>query len=153
MPQNAVHSHARSASTIATSPPSPAMLPTPVSLAVQASGDSAAAMAKLATLASMRTAAPRTSTHTRAPPARRLDLLADTSLPDSELELQHLADKLDLSIHVSHFPPGTSKWNKIEHRMFSFITTVGVVTTLAGAAGAVYRLRDAEARGRSDPRQ
>jgi hypothetical protein len=37
-------------------------------------------------------------------------------------ELQHLANRLDLSIHVSHFPPGTSKWNKIEHRMFSFIT-------------------------------
>jgi hypothetical protein len=37
-------------------------------------------------------------------------------------ELQRLADQLDLSIHVSHFPPGTSKWNKIEHRMFSFIT-------------------------------
>ena len=27
-----------------------------------------------------------------------------------------------MSIHVSHFPPGTSKWNKIEHRLFSFIT-------------------------------
>jgi transposase len=37
-------------------------------------------------------------------------------------ELQRIADKLDLSIHVSHFPPGTSKWNKIEHRLFSFIS-------------------------------
>jgi hypothetical protein len=37
-------------------------------------------------------------------------------------ELQRLADKLDLAIHVSHFPPGTSKWNKIEHRLFSFIS-------------------------------
>jgi len=37
-------------------------------------------------------------------------------------ELQRLADKLGRSIHVSHFPPGTSKWNKIEHRLFSFIT-------------------------------
>lgn len=37
-------------------------------------------------------------------------------------ELQKLADKLEMSIHVSHFPPGTSKWNKIEHRLFSFIT-------------------------------
>jgi len=37
-------------------------------------------------------------------------------------ELQRLADKLGLSIHVSHFPPGTSKWNKVEHRLFSFIT-------------------------------
>ena len=39
-----------------------------------------------------------------------------------KFELQRLADKLRLPIHVSHFPPGTSKWNKIEHRLFSFIT-------------------------------
>ena len=37
-------------------------------------------------------------------------------------ETQRLADELDLAIHVSHFPPGTSKWNKIEHRLFSFIS-------------------------------
>ena len=37
-------------------------------------------------------------------------------------ELQRVADKLAIPIHVSHFPPGTSKWNKIEHRLFSFIT-------------------------------
>lgn len=37
-------------------------------------------------------------------------------------ELQRLATALQLTIHVSHFPPGTSKWNKIEHRMFSFIS-------------------------------
>ncbi len=37
-------------------------------------------------------------------------------------ELQKLANELDLEIHVSHFPPGTSKWNKIEHKMFSYIT-------------------------------
>jgi hypothetical protein len=36
--------------------------------------------------------------------------------------LQALADRTGLNIHVSHFPPGTSKWNKIEHRLFSFIT-------------------------------
>jgi hypothetical protein len=36
--------------------------------------------------------------------------------------LQRLADDLDLPIHVSHFPPGTSKWNKIEHRLFCHIT-------------------------------
>jgi len=36
--------------------------------------------------------------------------------------LQQLADDLQLSIHVSHFPPGTSKWNKIEHRLFCHIT-------------------------------
>ncbi|MDP2181172.1 MAG: ISAzo13 family transposase [Actinomycetota bacterium] len=37
-------------------------------------------------------------------------------------ELQRLADETDLAISVCHFPPGTSKWNKIEHRLFSFIT-------------------------------
>jgi hypothetical protein len=39
-----------------------------------------------------------------------------------KFELQRLADKLRMPIHVSHFPPGTSKWNKVEHRLFSFIT-------------------------------
>jgi DNA-binding transcriptional regulator GbsR (MarR family) len=37
-------------------------------------------------------------------------------------ELQKLADEVGLSIHVRHFPPGTSKWNKIEHRLFSYIS-------------------------------
>ena len=37
-------------------------------------------------------------------------------------ELQRLADDLKLSIVVVHFPPGTSKWNKVEHRLFSHIT-------------------------------
>ncbi len=37
-------------------------------------------------------------------------------------ELQKLADEFQLSIEVNHFPPGTSKWNKIEHRMFCHIT-------------------------------
>jgi transposase len=37
-------------------------------------------------------------------------------------EIQALARELNMTIHVCHFPPGTSKWNKIEHRMFSHIT-------------------------------
>lgn len=37
-------------------------------------------------------------------------------------ELQRLANRIGLPISVCHFPPGTSKWNKIEHRMFSFIS-------------------------------
>ena len=37
-------------------------------------------------------------------------------------ELQCFANKTGLTIHVCHFPPGTSKWSKIEHRLFSFIT-------------------------------
>jgi hypothetical protein len=39
-----------------------------------------------------------------------------------KMELQRLADETGLVIGVSHFPPGTSKWNKIEHRLFSFIS-------------------------------
>jgi DDE family transposase len=38
-----------------------------------------------------------------------------------KVALQRLADELQLVIHVCHFPPGTSKWNKIEHRLFSHI--------------------------------
>jgi hypothetical protein len=39
-----------------------------------------------------------------------------------KVELQKLADETGLEIAVCHFPPGTSKWNRIEHRLFSFIT-------------------------------
>jgi hypothetical protein len=39
-----------------------------------------------------------------------------------KVELQKLADELGIAIEVCHYPPGTSKWNKIEHRLFSFIT-------------------------------
>ncbi len=39
-----------------------------------------------------------------------------------KIELQTLASEIGIEIHVCHFPPGTSKWNKIEHRMFSQIT-------------------------------
>jgi len=40
-----------------------------------------------------------------------------------KLELQRFADHTGLPISVCHFPPGTSKWNKIEHRLFSFISS------------------------------
>ena len=40
-----------------------------------------------------------------------------------KLELQKFADETGLPIAVCHFPPGTSKWNKIEHRLFSFISS------------------------------
>lgn len=64
----------------------------------------------------------------RYPNARELFITADAGGSNGyrsrvwKAELQRLADKIGLSIHVSHFPPGTSKWNKIEHRLFSFIT-------------------------------
>lgn len=40
-----------------------------------------------------------------------------------KVELQKLADDTGLAIAISHFPPGTSKWNKVEHRLFSFISS------------------------------
>ena len=64
----------------------------------------------------------------RYPSAKELLITADAGGSNGhrprlwKLELQRLADQHDLTIHVSHFPPGTSKWNKIEHRLFSFIT-------------------------------
>ena len=39
-----------------------------------------------------------------------------------KVELQKFADEIRLPITICHFPPGTSKWNKIEHRLFSFIS-------------------------------
>ena len=62
------------------------------------------------------------------PRARSLLITADGGGSNSsrsrlwKKELQELANQLDLSLTVAHFPPGTSKWNKIEHRLFSFIT-------------------------------
>ena len=65
-----------------------------------------------------------------------------------KVELQKLADETGLTLHVHHFPPGTSKWNKIEHRLFCHITqnwrgrpltdrvtiveTIGATTTKSG---------------------
>lgn len=40
-----------------------------------------------------------------------------------KLELQGFADESGLALSICHFPPGTSKWNKIEHRLFSFISS------------------------------
>ena len=40
-----------------------------------------------------------------------------------KVELQRLADETQMAIGVCHFPPGTSKWNKVEHRLFSFISS------------------------------
>ena len=40
-----------------------------------------------------------------------------------EIETQKFADQTALAIAVCHFPPGTSKWNKVEHRLFSFISS------------------------------
>ena len=63
------------------------------------------------------------------PRAQRLLITADGGGSNGyrarlwKLELQRLADELRFAISVCHFPPGTSKWNKVEHRLFSFIST------------------------------
>jgi len=63
------------------------------------------------------------------PKARDLLITADSGGSNGwrlrlwKLELQKLADETGLAIAVCHFPPGTSKWNKIEHRLFSFISS------------------------------
>jgi hypothetical protein len=96
----------------------------------------------------------------RYPDARELFITADAGGSNSyrshvwKYELQRLADKLDLSIHVSHFPPGTSKWNKVEHRLFSFIsinwrgrplrnyeTIVNLIGNTTNMGGLVVRAR------------
>jgi len=62
------------------------------------------------------------------PQAKRLLITADSGGCNGarvrlwKWELQQLADQTGLEISVCHFPPGTSKWNKIEHRLFSFIS-------------------------------
>jgi len=63
------------------------------------------------------------------PQARQLLITADgggsngTRRRAWKLELQRWADESGLTISVCHFPPGTSKWNKVEHRLFSFISS------------------------------
>jgi hypothetical protein len=64
----------------------------------------------------------------RFPRASKLLITADGGGSNSsrnrlwKKSLQELADELELTLKVCHFPPGTSKWNKIEHRLFCFIT-------------------------------
>jgi Rhodopirellula transposase DDE domain len=67
-----------------------------------------------------------------------------------KVSVQKLADELGLSVTVCHFPPGTSKWNKIEHRMFCYITqnwrgrplvSQAVIVNLIGGTKAESGLR------------
>lgn len=64
----------------------------------------------------------------RYPAATRLLITADCGGSNGarvrlwKVELQKLADQTALTISVAHHPPGTSKWNRIEHRMFAFIS-------------------------------
>ena len=96
----------------------------------------------------------------RYPGARELFITADAGGSNSHRsrvwkhELQRVADKTGLSIRVSHFPPGTSKWNKVEHRLFSFIsmnwrgrplrtfeTIVNLISNTTNRGGLVVRAR------------
>ena len=62
------------------------------------------------------------------PQARKLLICADAGGSNGyrlrlwKRELQRFADARQLEVSVCHFPPGTSKWNKVEHRLFSFIS-------------------------------
>src|SRR5829696_2115604 len=66
--------------------------------------------------------------HERFPDASTLTITADCGGSNGnrtrlwKTELQQLADDTGLAVRVCHFPPGTSKWNKVEHRLFSFIS-------------------------------
>jgi hypothetical protein len=96
----------------------------------------------------------------RYPKAREIFITADAGGSNSyrshvwKHQLQRVADKLDMSIRVSHFPPGTSKWNKVEHRLFSFIsinwrgrplrtyeTVINLIGNTSNRAGLVVRAR------------
>jgi hypothetical protein len=96
----------------------------------------------------------------RYPKARELFITADAGGSNSyrshvwKQQLQRLADSLNLAIHVSHFPPGTSKWNKVEHRLFSFIsmnwrgrplrsyeTVISLISNTTNRGGLVVRAR------------
>jgi hypothetical protein len=96
----------------------------------------------------------------RYPRAREIFITADAGGSNGyrshvwKQQLQRLADKLDMSIHVSHFPPGTSKWNKVEHRLFSFIsinwrgrplrtyeTIINLIGNTTNRAGLIVRAR------------
>jgi hypothetical protein len=96
----------------------------------------------------------------RYPKARELFITADAGGSNGyrshvwKQQLQRLANELNLAVHVSHFPPGTSKWNKVEHRLFSFIsinwrgrplrsyeTVVNLISNTTNRGGLVVRAR------------
>jgi hypothetical protein len=64
----------------------------------------------------------------RYPNAKKILIMADGGESNGsrsrlwKVAIQNLANKLKFPVSISHFPPGTSKWNKIEHRIFSHIT-------------------------------
>jgi len=96
----------------------------------------------------------------RYPKAKELLICADSGGSNGyrshlwKRELQRLADQKKLRITVCHFPPGTSKWNKVEHRLFSFIsmnwrgrpltdyqTIVNLIASTTTKTGLIVRVR------------
>jgi transposase len=88
--------------------------------------------------------------------SKRLLIMADAGGSNGpklrlwKVELQKLANELGMEISICHFPPGTSKWNKIEHRLFSFISmnwrgkpliTYRVIVSLIAATTTIKGLR------------
>ena len=70
---------------------------------------------------------PQSKKKTHYPDAQKVLICADVGSNGSQnrlwkLSLQKFSEKAGLVITVCHYPPGTSKWNKIEHRMFSYIS-------------------------------
>ena len=76
-----------------------------------------------------------------------------------KVAFQELAVRLETPIHVCHFPPGTSKWNKIEHRMFCHITQnwcdrrlvshdviINLIANTTTQAGSRFALENAQAK-------
>ena len=97
---------------------------------------------------------------TRYPNAREIFITADAGGSNGyrslvwKYELQRFADKHGIAVRVAHFPPGTSKWNKVEHRLFSFIsinwrgrplrtyeTVVNLIANTTNRGGLVVRAR------------
>jgi hypothetical protein len=92
----------------------------------------------------------------RYPRARRVLITADAGGSNGprvrlwKWELQQLANRIGMAFTVCHFPPGTSKWNKIEHRLFSYISTnwrgqplvsLAVIVNLIGSTRTAGGLR------------
>ena len=73
----------------------------------------------------------------RHPKATRLMITADGGCSNGylvrlwKIELQNLANELKFPITVCHLPPGTSKWNKIEHRLFRSSVSIGAASRSA----------------------
>jgi DDE family transposase len=103
--------------------------------------------------------------HRSYPTATRLQITADCGGSNGnrtrlwKVELQTLAQETGLEIHVCHLPPGTSKWNRIEHRLFSYITMnwrgkpLVSLETIINLIGATKTSTGLEVYARLDDRQ